>query len=182
MFIDWDLIYTTLGIKEFIYFISSPSIQQALFPIKMAFILFALFFLIAVIYFYINSSYLQYKFLQDTIEFISKETFGLNKVNKSWKKIKNRMASGTEADLKLAIIEADDYLYETLQDADFQGDTFEELIASAGKKTISNSEEILEAHAIRNAAVYEPDYKLDSDQAKRILSVYENTIKKIALV
>jgi|SRR3989344_9165399 len=182
MLINWEYLYELLGIKEFIYFISSPTIQQTLFPVKLVFICFTLFFLIAVIYFYINSSYLQYKFLQDTTEFISKETFGLSKVNKRWKPIKDKMASGTEADLKLAMIEADDFLYEALQEADIEGDTFEDLITNADKKTRISASEILEAHSVRNAIVYQPDYKLDSEQAKRMLSVYENTIKKLALL
>ncbi|MFI5205914.1 MAG: hypothetical protein ACHQVK_03155, partial [Candidatus Paceibacterales bacterium] len=107
MLINWDQIYNYLGVKDFVYFISSPSIQDALFPIKIVFIFFTAFFFCAVIWFYVNSSYIQYKFLQDTTEFLSKETYGLRKVTKNWRKIKKRAESGTDSDIKLAIIEAD---------------------------------------------------------------------------
>jgi hypothetical protein len=181
MLINWDSIYNYFGIKDFIYFISSPSIQDTLFPLKVVFIFFTAFFFCAVIWFYVNSSYIQYKFLQDVTEFLSKETYGLRKVTKSWKKIKKRVESGSESELKLAIIEADDFLYENLQDMGYVGDSFEEIIDNASKKVLPNYQEVLDAHAIRNAIVYQPDYTLDTENAKRILSIYENTIKNLAL-
>ena len=177
----WEQIYNYLGAKEFIYFISSPSIQETLFPIKVVFIFFTIVFFCAVIYFYANSSYVKYQFLQDATEFFSHESFGLAKVNKNWKKIRKRIESGNEAELKLAVIEADDFLYETLQDMDYKGDTFEELLDNIDKKRMNNYQEILDAHNIRNAIVYRPDFKLDAEQAKKILSVYEDTIKNLSL-
>ncbi len=181
MLINWDYLYNLIGIKDFIYFISSPSIQETLFPIKLVFIFFTAFFFCAVIYFYLNSSYLQYQFLQEVTEFFSKESFELKKFNKSWKKIKKRMSSGNEAELKLAVIEADDFLYETLQDMDYDGTTFEELLDAAAKKNLPNREELLQAHQMRNSIVYEPGYKLDASEAKRILSAYETAIKNVSL-
>ncbi len=179
--ITWDYIYDYFGIRDFIYFISSSSIQHTLLPVKVVFIFFTVFFFCAVIWFYINSSYIQYKFLQDLTEFFSKEAYGLRKITKSWKKIKKRIESGSESELKLAIVEADDFLYQNLQDMGYEGETFEKLVNNAGKKILNNFEEILEAHRIRNSIVYDPDFKIDLEKAKKILSIYENTIKNIAI-
>ncbi len=176
----WENLYDFFGIKEFIYFISSPSIQDTLFPIKIVFVFFTAFFFCVIIWLYVNSSYVQHQFLQDATEFLSHETYGLRNVNKSWKNIKKRIDSGAESDLKLAIIEADDFLYQTLQDADFEGDTFEELIDNAHKKISFDAEEIILAHNLRNSIVYNSDYKIDQDQVKKMLLVYENSIKNIA--
>ncbi len=176
----WENLYDFFGIKEFIYFISSPTIQDTLFPVKIVFIFFTAFFFCMVIWLYVNSSYVQQQFLQDTTEFLYRESYGLRKINKNWRNIKKRVDSGTESDLKLAILEADDFLYQTLQDADFTGDTFEELIANANKKVSFNVEEILLAHNLRNSIIYNADYKIDPDQTKKMLSVYENSIKNIA--
>lgn len=181
MFFRWDDVYNYFGIKDFIYFISSPSIQDVLFPIKIVFIFFTVFFFSAVIWFYINSSYIQFKFLQDVTEFLSRETYGLRKITKSWKKIKKRLESNSESEWKLAVIEADDFLYETLQDAGYQGETFAKLLKNTEQK-IPNTEELKEAHTIRNSIVYESDYKLNLEQAKKTLSVYEGVIKSIAIV
>ena len=181
MLINWDNIYDSVGAKEFIYFISSPAIQDSLFPVKIVFYFFSLFFFGAVIYFYVNSSYIQYQFLQDTSEFLFHEAYGLKKVNKSWKRIKKRVEFGSESELKLAVIEADDFLYETLEDAGYFGDTFEELITNTAKKISLDTAAVLQAHAMRNSIVYEPDYVVDREVVKKVLSVYEDTIKNISI-
>ncbi len=181
MFINWDSIYNYFGIRDFIYFISSPSIQDTLFPVKIAFIFFAIFFFCAMVWFYRNSSYLQYKFLQDMSEFLSKESYGLKQISKSWKKIKQRAESGSEANLKLAVIEADDFLYETLQDNDYEGENFEEILSNANTKKALDYQAILDAHQVRNLIVHEGDYKLSFEEGKKILSVYESAVKTVAV-
>lgn len=87
----WDFIYNFFGIKDFIYFISSSQIQDMLFPIKLVFVVFAMFFLAFVIYFMINSSWLQYKFLEDVTEFFSWQAYGQREMSKRWSKVKKRI-------------------------------------------------------------------------------------------
>lgn len=176
---SWESIYNFLGIKDFIYFISSPDIQDKLFSVKLIFVFFTIFFLSALIYFMINSSYLRYQFLEDITEFISYQAYGLRSITNRWKKIQKRAESGIESEYKLALIEADDFLNEMLEDRGFVGKTFEELINSAGKVILPNSNEILSAHETRNSIVYNPDYKIDSNMVKKTLAVYETAIKNI---
>ncbi|MEK7124502.1 MAG: hypothetical protein AAB877_02360 [Patescibacteria group bacterium] len=178
---SWEQIYNFLGITEFIYFISSPSIQEALFPVKLVFYFFTLFFLGWVIYFYFTSSYLQYQFSQDVSEFFSWQPYGLKSINKKWNRIVRGIKTESEAEYKIAIVEADDFLYQTLETGGFRGETFEELANDAGRKMISNFQDILEAHQIRNAIVYGQDYDLPLEKAKKILSDYENAIKNISI-
>lgn len=176
---DWYRLYDFLGIRAFMDFIGSSGIQDALFPIKLVFIIFAVFFLCAVIYFYLNSSYLRYQFLQDVSEFFSWQAYGLREVNKRWKDITERITIGSEKEYKLAVVHADDFLYQELQDAEFQGSTFEEMVKSAGRRLLPNWQDILQAHKIRNDIVYNVDYKLDINTAKKILDDYEKAIKSI---
>ena len=180
-YFSWDYLYTVLGIKDFIYFISSPSIQDALFPIKLVFIAFAIFFFCALVWFYVNSSYIKYQFLQDVTEFFSWETYGMREINRRWQKIKRRADTGIESEMKLALIEADDFLYETLQDMDYKGDTFEELLQDASRKLAAQVDQVLQAHTVRNAIVYDQGYLLENDQAKELLGIYETAIKSIAI-
>ena len=56
----------------------------------------------------------------------------------------------------------------------------DQLIKAAELMTVS-SDEVLNAHEIRNSVVYNPDYKLSTDQAKKILDIYESAIKSIGL-
>ena len=179
--VTWEQIYDLLGVKDFIYFISSPAIQDHLFGVKLVFIFFAVFFFCAVIYFYLNSSYLHYKFLQDTTEFLSWEAYGLIEINKRFKKITKRLAQGSENDYKLAIIEADEFLHQTMEKSGYKGETFEELAAVAGKRLLPTAEDMLDAHAVRNAIVYDSGYALDIQKAKKILADYESSIKNVSI-
>ncbi len=176
----WDYIYQVLGIKDFIYFISSPAIQEHLLGIKLVFIAFTIFFFVAVIYFYANSSYLQQQFVQDTSEFLSWQPYGLRMINRRWQKIIKKAEGGNESELKLAIIDADDVLYQVMEELNFDGETFEELLASASKK-MPNYQDIVYAHAARNSIVYNPDFALEADEARRILASYENAIKTLSV-
>jgi len=178
---SWDDLYNLFGIKEFIYFISSSSIQEMLLPVKLISVIFTLFFLSGVIYFMLNSSWLQYKFLEDATEFFSWQAYGLKQIAKRWNKIKNRVESGSESECKLAVIEADDFLTEILEERGYEGKNFQETVTSASRLISSTLDQILAVHEVRNSIVYNPDYKLDVEQARKILDVYQAAINSIGL-
>jgi len=178
---SWEDVYNFFGIKEFIYFISSPQIQETLLPIKIIFIFFSVFFLFFVIYFMINSSWLQYKFLEDVTEFFSWQAYGQRQMKKQWDRIKKRIESGSEADYKLAIIDADDYLAEILDSRGYDGKDFQEAIQKAGRLIATILEDVITAHEVRNSIVYDPNYKLSVADAKKILSTYQSAINGIGL-
>jgi len=177
----WESLYDILHIKDFIYFISSSQIQDMLFPVKLVFIFCALFFLVAVIYFMINSSWLQYKFLEDVSEFFSWQAYGQRELSKQWDRIKKRTESKSDSDYKLAIIDADDLLAEVLDSRGYDGDNFEDSINKAGKLIAPILDEVMKAHEVRNLIVYNPDYKLSADQAQKILNTYESAINNIGM-
>jgi len=177
----WIDFYNLLGIKDFIYFISSPALQDYLFPVKLVFAAFGMFFLAMVIYFMINSSWLQYKFLEDTTEFFFWQSYGTRETSKKWDKIKKRMESGTESDYKLAIIDADDLLMEVLDNRGYDSEDFKGAIDKVARLMTEGADGILNAHEARNSIVYNPDYKLSAEQTKKILDVYESAIKNIGL-
>ena len=177
----WIDLYNLLGIKDFIYFISSPQLQDYLFPVKLIFVAFGMFFLAFVIYFMINSSWLQYKFLEDVTEFFSWQSYGAREITKRWNKIKKRADSGLESDFKLAIIDADDFLVEVLESRGYEADTFEDSIEMARNFVGATAAEILNAHEIRNSIVFDPDYKLPDEQAKKVLDAYEDAVKAIGM-
>ena len=177
----WEQFYNLLGIKDFIYFISSPQLQDMLFPVKLVFAFFALFFLAFVIYFMINSSWLQYKFLEDVTEFFSWQAYGLREVSKQWNKIKKKTESGLESDYKLAIIDADDLLVEVLDNRGYEGKDFNETIKKASGLITPILNDVLQAHEVRNSIVYDPNYKLSADQLKKVLSTYESAVNSIGM-
>ena len=90
-----------------------------------------------------------------------------------------KIKTGSEKEYKIAIVEADDFLREELEDADYEGETVEELIEAAGRRIMPNFKDILEDHKIRNFIVHDVDYKLDVSLAKKILADYEKAIKNV---
>jgi membrane-anchored protein YejM (alkaline phosphatase superfamily) len=129
----------------------------------------------------VNSSWLQYKFLEDATEFFSWQAYGQREMSKQWSKIKKRTESGAESDYKLAIIDADDFLEEVLDDRGYDGKDFEDSIKKAGRLVAEISEDILRAHETRNSIVYNSDFKISVDQAKKILAIYESAVNNIGL-
>lgn len=122
---------------------------------------------------------MKYHFLEDFFEFFSWQAFGLKQIADRWRKIRKRLDSGIESEYKLAVIEGEDFLLETLDDRGFEGKSFEEILYATGSGLLSNQEEILSAHKIRNSIVYEPDFSISLEETKRVLSIFETAIKTI---
>lgn len=178
---SWDDFYNFFYIKDFIYFISSPQIQDMLFPVKLVFVSVAAFSLIFVVYYMLNSSWLQYKFLEDITEFFSWKAYGLREIARRLSNIRKRTESGQETDLKLAIIDSDDFLFQVLDQQGYDGKNFEESIEKASKLMGSIFSDVVKAHEVRNSIVYDPDFKISADEAKKILDMYETAINEIGL-
>lgn len=177
----WDSLYTAFGIKNFIYYISSPTLQDYLFPVKLVFLVFGVFFFCGVIYFMINSSWLQFKFLEEASKFFSSKSYGARQIAKQWEKITKRLDSDSEAEYKLAVIEADDFLNSVLDDWGYEGETFEETIAKASKFFRDNQAQILHAHEVRNSIVFNADLVVTKEQAAGILDIYYKAITSLGL-
>jgi len=152
-----------------------------LFPVKLVFVVFSLFFLVVVIYFMLNSSWIQYKFLEDVTEFFSWQAYGAREIAKRWNKIKRRFESGIEEEYKLAIIDAEDFLAETLEKAGFEGKNFEESVQKTGRLLSALLSDLMRAHEIRNSIVYDPDFKLSADEAKKALDAFESAVNTVGL-
>ena len=166
-------------VQKIIYYITLPDLQEKLFLAKVIFIFFTLAFLTGVIYFVVKSSYLEIQIVRDLTEFFTWKPYGFIRLKKSWEKIQKRVVTGSESEYKVAIIEADNLLNATLEKRGYKGKNFEERIGQVEKDTLSNPEEVLGAHKIRNFIVYDPDYKLDLDEAKKTLKIYEEAIQNI---
>jgi len=117
--------------------------------------------------------------LEDVAEFLAWQSYGQRQLAKQLNKIKKRVETGAEADYKLSIIDADDFLMEVLDKGGYEGKDFGEMLARAGRLVAPISEDILRAHEVRNSIVYDPDYKLSTDHAKKTLETYEAAIRSV---
>jgi hypothetical protein len=162
---------------QILYLIWKFSPQPPLF-VKIIFLLFALFFFFVIIYFLRKTTWFERIFLQDFIEFSTFKPYGISKSVEAWKKIITRLDAGSEDEAKLAVIEADDLLNETLDRVGYKKEkSLGEKLDEITPDIITNLEEVNEAHRIRNNIIHDPDYRLGLEEAKKILLVYEKAIK-----
>ena len=162
-----------------LYLIQRFSLNPPLF-VKVIFLLFALFFLGTIIYFLKKTSWFEKIFLQDFIEYTTFSYFGIAKSREIFHKIKERLKNQNEDEAKLAVIEADDFLNESLNKIGYNkeeslGEKLEEITIDI----LPNLEEVNEVHKMRNNIIHDPAYRLDLEEAKRILSAYEKAIQNL---
>lgn len=168
-----------MDIVKLFSYLTSSELQRSLLPWKVTLIIFALFFLGGVIYFLIRTNYLKVIFWQDAIEIFTYRPYGVRKIIKTWRKITGRLESGVESEYKLAVIEADAVLDDTLKRIGYKGEDLEERLKELTSATLPNIDQVREAHQVRNSAVREPDFRLSLDQTKRVIEIYEQALRDL---
>lgn len=135
-----------------------------------------LFFLFCIISLLFRTSWLRIRFLESAFELVAYKPFGVRKFVKQWTQIKRRLEVGQDSENKLAIIEADSTFNDVLEKMGFVEETFEGRIKHLTSDLLPNIEQVLEAHKVRNNIVYDPNYQLTLDEAKKIISIYEKAL------
>ena len=115
----------------------------------------------------------------DITEFLTYRPYGLKRLDKIWAKIGKRLETGSEAEYKLAIIEADALLNEVLERTGLKGETLGERLKQLTVKSLPNIENAWEAHKTRNNIVHDPDYRFNLDQARKTLAIYEKSLQNL---
>lgn len=162
--------------EDILNFLLYPNFTGWLLVIKIIFLFFSVFFFGFIIWASFNTSWFKKAFLQDLIEILTYKAYGIKKFTKEWEKIKKRLAAGLESELKLAIIEADSLLNETLKRAGYTSESLGERLAKVTTDILSNLEEVREAHEIRNNIVHDPTYRLGLEKTKKALAFYEKAL------
>ena len=104
------------------------------------------------------------------------------RVIKAWKEIEERIKTGKEAELKLAIIEADRVLDEVLKVAGYKGETMAERMEQVTPAQLANIEKVWRAHKIRNRIVHESDYKISQQEVLEVLDAYKKAFQEFGLI
>lgn len=146
---------------------------------KIIFLILAFLFLAFIIYFLKKSGYFHIRIWQDVVEIFTFKPYGLEKIAKRWAKIKSRLETPSEAEQKLAIIEAEDILDEILQRMGYKGESLGERLKNLTPAQLSNIDQLLKAHQIRNNIVHDPDYRLSLDEARKSLESYEKAFQEL---
>jgi len=96
-----------------------------------------------------------------------------------WQKILERLKKGDEANLKLAIIEADSLLDDILKRISFPGGNMEERLGQINKAEMKSIDKIWEAHKIRNRIVSNSNTRVTLEEAEQAVSGIEEALKEL---
>lgn len=164
-----------------ITFLFQPNVAVFIF-IKVLFILLTLVLLGFVIYFLAITSWLRFFILQDLVEFLSYKPYGTKRMTKAWRKILARLEKADESEYKLAVIEADEILDNVLKRLGYGGNNLKERLDNVTEILMPSLEKVKQVHSVRDSIVYDPDYRLTLDQARKLIEVYEQALKELEVL
>jgi hypothetical protein len=99
----------------------------------------------------------------------------------SWKRIQEQFYRGGENDLKVAILEADKLLNDSLREAGVMGIQLGDRLKKTTAEQVPNLNELWQAHKLRNQIAHEQNFKLKRDLAERALGIYEEAFKNLGI-
>jgi len=171
-----------MSFKEIVYYILSPSLQERLITVKVVFLLVSFLFSVMIVFFALRTKYLRFRFIEDWIEFFTFQAYPSVKIEKKWKKIKERLEKRQEAEYKIAVIEADELLDELLRKMGFTEGSLEERLEKKFFPTFPFLEELKEARKVKEDLLHDPDLHLPRERAHRVLEAYEHFFKEMGLL
>ena len=178
-----DYLERTTGItQELINFIFRPQFTGNLLLLEIIFIIVSIVLVIMISYFIYATPWIKYRFLYDLMEFMTARPYGAKKVKGSWQRIVERLETNDEAEYKLALIEADEMLNIILNKMGYAGISLGERLKQLTNATLPNIEEIKRAHQIRNNIIQDPDYQINLETTKEILTIYEQAFRELDVI
>lgn len=156
--------------------------SNILLPVKLFLIAFSIFLFIFIIILLMKTSFIRYKYLESIYHFVVGKPFGIKKYTKEWKKIIDLIETDDPHNYRIAIIQADDLLSEVLSQLGYKGDTIEQQLEKTGEYLISNKEDVIKAHKIREDLIYDPAFQITKDKAKEIISIYETALRDLEYI
>lgn len=137
--------------------------------------------LVAIVYFYLAKK----KIMQDVdYAFTERYTSRLTKPMKNllWDSIQQHVASESQSEWKLAVIEADKLLDDLTVQQGFFGETLGERLKNADETLLRNLQDAWEAHKIRNRIAHETGYHLSRREAQRAIAMYERVFREFRVI
>lgn len=171
-------------INELISYLISPQMNDFLIPIRNLFLGISFILLILTLILFLKTSWKQYAFVEDTVHFLTSKPYGIKKFAKTWQKVVKRLKSNQESEYKLAVIEADELLNDVLNRLGYKEKKFEDRLGKVSLSLISPSDKdsIIEAHKIRESIVHNPNYRVDLDEAEKVLEIYRKTLSDLGML
>lgn len=135
--------------------------------------------IVFIIYVLLKTDYLQKWFLRDWMEFFNYHSYAMRRVTKDWNKIVRRVKTNSETEFKLAVIEADLLFNEVLKRCGYAGKTLQEKLDKINPDMLSDIDGIRKADRVYQHLLRDSKYKLDYEQTKKIIKVFEKGLKDL---
>lgn len=101
-------------------------------------------------------------------------------VQQKWSRIK-QLASTSGESAKMAVIEADKLLDYVLKARNYSGETMGDRLKQAGSD-FSYTDDVWEAHKLRNKLVHETEYDADDRLVKKSIRQFEQALKDMRVL
>jgi hypothetical protein len=169
---------TTVGVL----IASSPEVARLIFILKVASLIITTLLGIGILVLFVKLNIFPSK-LKAARTFIFMAAAGEKRQTAhEWEKIKNRMKRGGDAEMRLAVIEADQLLDAMLKKMGVPGSTMSERLKTLRPWQLENLPDVWVAHKIRNRLVHEPSAKISPYEAENVLQIYEKALKSLGLL
>jgi len=97
-----------------------------------------------------------------------------------WEVVLNHLAAENPAEWRLAILEADTILEDTLRNRGFEGDNIGERLRGMTEYDLKSLQDAWEAHKVRNSIAHEgSDFGLTRRRAQQAISQYEKVLSEL---
>lgn len=104
------------------------------------------------------------------------------KMQKRWIQIEDRLESDNVSQFKAAILEADKIADEVLLSIGYGGKNMKERLEIADSRQIEEIDNLIEGHAIRNKIIYEDNFKIDKNEAQRVINLYREFLENLEII
>lgn len=119
------------------------------------------------------------KLLKTVSNFLLTTAFPKRQLNKSWQKILSRLNKNDEANLRLALIEADNLFDDLLKQIRLPGESMADRLKCLDSSQISNIDEVWQAHKLRNIIVHNSEYPITRNEIESGVRAYEKALKEL---
>ena len=114
--------------------------------------------------------------------FLLTQAFPKRHLNKSWQKILTRLQKSDEANLRLALIEADNLFDDLLKQMRLPGESMADRLRYIDSSQVSNIDEIWRAHKLRNVLVHNHEYQITRNEMEFGVHAYEKALKELEFI
>ncbi len=122
------------------------------------------------------------KWFKTAGNFLLTQAFPKRHLNKSWQKILLRLSKNDEANLRLALIEADNLFDDLLKQMRLPGESMADRLKYLDSSQISNIDEVWQAHKLRNQIVHNPEYPITRNEIEFGVRAYEKALKELEFI